>query len=220
MNLKILKAINLGNLNIDLLLEGLVFPFILILLPALISHIVSKKQIESAAINLNKQLDAEVKKVETQYGNELKKLKIEYEYQQKRDNSNYLMKVRIEEAKKLINSLIYLRDNIQIYGLYMVQGDSNDEKYKEFMKSFNEAENNAAIYANFFPNQKKEILDTLQNIHVVTEPLLIAFLKGQTLAGNTLDELGFKTLEVSSRFYDLTRKIADEVENQIQKLEE
>lgn len=106
MNLKILKAIILGNLNIDLLLEGLVFPFILILLPALISHIVSKKQIESAAINLNKQLDAEVKKVETQYRNELKKLKIEYEYQQKRDNSNYLMKVRIEEAKKLINSLI------------------------------------------------------------------------------------------------------------------
>ena len=106
MDLKILKAIVLGNVNIDLLLENLVFPFLLLLLPALISYIVSKKQVESAALNLNNQIDAEVKKVELQYRNELEKVKLEYEYQQKRDNTNFLMKIRIEEAKKLISSLI------------------------------------------------------------------------------------------------------------------
>ena len=106
MDLNILKIMVLGSVNIDWLLENLVFPFLLLLLPAIISHIVSKKQVESAAVNLNKQIDAEVKKVETQYRNELEKVKLEYEYQQKRDNTNFLMKVRIEEAKKLINSLI------------------------------------------------------------------------------------------------------------------
>lgn len=219
MGLKILTAIVLGNVNIDLLLENLVFPFLLLLLPALISHIVSKKQVESAAVNLNKQIEAEVKKVETQYRNELEKVKLEYEYQQKRDNTNFLMKVRIEEAKKLINSLIYLRGNVQIYGIYLAKGDRNDEKYKEFVRRFSEEEKNATIYANFFPDQKKEILDTLQNIAVVTEPLSVLFLKGQALDENTLEELGFKTLEVSLAFSDLTRKIADEVEKQIQKLE-
>ena len=219
MDLKILKAIVLGNVNIDLLLENLVFPFLLLLLPALISYIVSKKQVESAALNLNNQIDAEVKKVELQYRNELEKVKLEYEYQQKRDNTNFLMKIRIEEAKKLISSLIYLRDNVQMYGIYMAKGDRNDEKYKEFMRRFSEEENAATIYANFFPNQKKEILDTLKNINVATEPLFVLFSKEQTLDENTFDEIGFKTFEVSSDFYDLTRKIADEVEKQIQKLE-
>ena len=95
MDLKILKVIVLGNENIDLLLKNLVFPFILLLLPALISYIVSKKQVDSAALNLNKQIDAEVKKVEIQYRNELEKVKLEYEYQQKRHNTNFLIKVRI-----------------------------------------------------------------------------------------------------------------------------
>ena len=219
MDLNILKIMVLGSVNIDWLLENLVFPFLLLLLPAIISHIVSKKQVESAAVNLNKQIDAEVKKVETQYRNELEKVKLEYEYQQKRDNTNFLMKIRIEEAKKLISSLIYLRDNVQMYGIYIAKGDRNDEKYKEFMRRFSEEENAATIYANFFPNQKKEILDTLKNINVATEPLFVLFSKGQTLDENTFDEIGFKTFEVSSDFYDLTRKIADEVEKQIQKLE-
>ena len=203
-----------------MLIENLVFPFLLLLLPALISHIVSKKQVESAALNLNKQIDAEVKKVELQYRNELEKVKLEYEYQQKRDNTNFLMKVRIEEAKKLISSLLYLRDNVQMYGIYMAKGDRNDEEYKEFMRKFSQEENAATIYANFFPNQKKEILDTLKNINVATEPLFVLFSKEQTLDENTFDEIGFKTFEVSSDFYDLTRKIADEVETQIQKLEQ
>lgn len=220
MDLKILKVIVLGNENIDLLLKNLVFPFILLLLPALISYIVSKKQVDSAALNLNKQIDAEVKKVEIQYRNELEKVKLEYEYQQKRDNTNFLIKVRIEEAKKLINSLIYLRGNVQIFGIYLAKGDRNSEKYKEFVRRFSEEEKNATIYANFFPDQKKEILDTLQNIAVVTEPLSVSFLKGQAVDENTLDELVSKTLEVSMAFSDLTRKIADEVEKQIQKLEQ
>ena len=220
MDLKILKAIVLGNVNIDLLLENLVFPFLLLLLPALISYIVSKKQVESAALNLNNQIDAEVKKVELQYRNELEKVKLEYEYQQKRDNTNFLMKIRIEEAKKLINSLIYLRDNVQTYGIYLAKGDRNSDKYKEFVRRFSEEEKNATIYANFFPDQKKEILDTLHNIADVTEPLSVPFLKGQALDEKTLDELFFNTLEVSIAFSNLTRKIADEVEKQIQKLEQ
>ena len=107
-----------------------------------------------------------------------------------------------------------------MYGIYMAKGDRNDEKYKEFMRRFSEEENAATIYANFFPDQKKEILDTLQNIAVVTEPLSVSFLKGQAVDENTLDELVSKTLEVSMAFSDLTRKIADEVEKQIQKLEQ
>lgn len=113
-------AVN-GNVieNIDLgIIEVFLLPVILVLVPAVVSFFVAKIQSSTAEKNIIMQIDAEVKKLELQYKHDLERIKLEYAYQQRRDNTNFLTKIRIEEASKLINSVIFIRNNVQIYPYY------------------------------------------------------------------------------------------------------
>lgn len=197
-----------GGNDISLLVEG-IMPLILVIVPALISYIVATQQVKETEKNLNKQIDAEIEKV-----------KLQYKFEQKRDNNNFLIKVRIEEAKELVSSIFYLRDNVQIYGAYMARGNRTSPIYKEFIEKFQQEVNNATVYANYFPNLKNEILDNLNRITDALAPLSLLVAEERSLEEDTFDNIGKKTLDVSLEFSDIARKIANKVEKQIQTLEE
>lgn len=166
------------------------------IIPAIISFIVSKMNIKTEKENINKQIEAEIKKV-----------KIQYELAQKKDNANYLNKLKVEKLAKLYPAVAKFNNGIAILSEFTINSIDyfknsiplSEEEINIYKNEREEIKNmyidenliaEISTLAVYFPNIKEE-WDTV----IFRYPLYIEIYPKYLLKGE-------KDLEVQYRIYE------------------
>lgn len=100
-----------------------------------------------------------------------------------------------------------------------MRGNKKNEHEIGLLDRFERETNDIIIYANYFPDLKKEILGLINSINSTIFPIIISQSREKELEGSDLEDIRIRTLALSRSFSKVLVKISNEVEKQIQKLE-
>lgn len=155
------------------------------IIPAIVSYIVSKMNIKNEKENINKQIEAEIKRVKTQY-----------KLAQKKDNKNYLNKLKVEKLAELYPAVVKFTREINKISEFTVNSINYFENsiplkedelkvYKKIKKDIENKNidhkliNKISVLAVYFPEIKKQWDTILFRYALYTEVYFEYLLEGE-----------------------------------------